>query len=52
MNFIFVQTLVTLLLDSANGRPVTPNKEITDKYDRDNDMQKLKLHLQLRADAM
>ena len=31
-NFIFVQKLETLLIDSANGRPVTLLKEIIHMY--------------------
>ena len=33
-NFIFVQKLETLLLDNANGQPVTRPKEIIDVYEK------------------
>ena len=37
-NCIFLQKLETLLLDSANRRPVTLPKEIIDMYEKDIDM--------------
>ena len=51
-NFIFVQKLETLLLDRANGRPVTPPEQIIDIYERDINMQKFKFHFQLLPDVM
>ena len=51
-NFVFVQKLVALLLDSANGRPVTLPVEIIDICEQDIDMLKLKLYLQLLPDAI
>ena len=54
-NFIFVQKLETLLLDSANGRPFTLPKEIIEMYEKmkkDINMQELKLHVQLLPDTI
>ena len=51
-NFIFVQKLDTLLLHSANGRQVTPSEDIIDMYERDINIQKLKLNLLLLLDAI
>ncbi len=50
-NFLFAQTVEKLLLDSANGKSVAITEKIQEIYNGV-DMQKLKLHLQMRPDVI
>ena len=51
-NFLFVRSVEALLIDSANGKPVSLPEKMFKMYERDVDMQKLKLQLQLLQDAI
>ena len=51
-NFVFVKNIESLLIDSAHGEPVTVPQEVSDIYQTDIDMHKLKLQLQLLPDAV
>ena len=51
-NFLFVRNIESLLIDSANGEPITVPQEVADMYHTDLDMHKLKLQLQLLPDAV
>ena len=48
-NFLFVRSVEALLIDSASGK--LPEKMVK-MYEREGDMQKLKLQLQLLQDAI
>ena len=51
-NFLFVRNIESLLIDSANGKPVVVPQEVADIYQADLDMDKLKLQLQLLPDVV
>ena len=47
-----MRSVEALLIDSANGKPVSLLEKMVKMYERDVDMQKLKLQLQLLQDAI
>ena len=47
----FVRSVEVLLIDSTNGKPVSLPEKMVKMYEREVDMQKLKLQLQLLQDA-
>ena len=51
-SFVFVRSIETLLLDSANSKPVILSDELMEMYKNDIIMEKLKLQLQLLPDAI
>ena len=51
-NFLFVRSVEALLIDSTNGKPVSLPEKMVKMYEREVDMQKLKLQLQLLKDAI
>ncbi len=51
-NFVFVQKIETLLMDSANGKEVVVPQDICTMYKKDIDFSKLSLHLKMLPDAI
>ena len=51
-NFIVVQKIESLLLDSANGKDVSISPQINQIYEADIDMKRLLLHLKMLPDAI
>ena len=51
-NFLFVRNIEAMLISSANGMPCTLPPRFKDIYDKDIDIQKLSLQLQLLPDAI
>ena len=51
-NFILVQKIESMLLDSANGKDVSIPPQVNQIYEADIDMERLLLHLKILPDAI
>ena len=51
-NFLFVRSIEAMLMNSANGKPFNLTQKFKDIYDKDINMERLYLQLQMLPDAI